>query len=105
MIKTRITELFGIRHPIVQGGMQYVARPKLVAAVSNAGGLGILTASNYRHQRGTARRHPRDPVADRPALWFNLSTSAAPEAISQNIQIALDEASGWWKPRAGIRAP
>jgi len=43
-IKTRITELFGIQHPIVQGGMMWVGRAELVAAVSNAGGLGILTA-------------------------------------------------------------
>ena len=41
---TRFTELFGIEHPIVQGGMMWVGRAELVAAVSNAGGLGILTA-------------------------------------------------------------
>ncbi len=44
MLKTRFTELFGIEHPIVQGGMQWVGRAELVAAVSNAGALGILTA-------------------------------------------------------------
>ncbi|MEX6725378.1 NAD(P)H-dependent flavin oxidoreductase [Parapedomonas caeni] len=44
MIKTRITELLGIERPIVQGGMQGVGRAELAAAVSNAGGLGILTA-------------------------------------------------------------
>ncbi|MBS0483493.1 MAG: nitronate monooxygenase [Proteobacteria bacterium] len=43
-MKTRITELLGIRYPIIQGGMQWVARSPLVAAVSNAGGLGVLTA-------------------------------------------------------------
>lgn len=43
MIKTRITELLGIEHPIVQGGMQWVGRAELASAVSNAGGLGILT--------------------------------------------------------------
>jgi len=41
---TRITKLFGIQHPIVQGGMMWVGRAELVAAISNAGGLGILTA-------------------------------------------------------------
>lgn len=41
---TRITELLGIEYPIVQGGMMWVGRAELVAAVSNAGGLGILTA-------------------------------------------------------------
>ncbi|WP_427306011.1 NAD(P)H-dependent flavin oxidoreductase [Cupriavidus sp. H39] len=43
-MKTRITDLLGIRYPIIQGGMQWVARSPLVAAVSDAGGLGVLTA-------------------------------------------------------------
>ena len=42
-MKTRITELFGIEHPIIQGGMHYVGYANLAAAVSNAGGLGIIT--------------------------------------------------------------
>ena len=42
--KTRITELLGIEHPIVQGGMQWVGTAEMASAVSNAGGLGILTA-------------------------------------------------------------
>ena len=43
-IKTRITEMLGIEHPIVQGGMQWVGTAEMASAVSNAGGLGILTA-------------------------------------------------------------
>ncbi|MBV9566842.1 MAG: nitronate monooxygenase [Hyphomicrobiales bacterium] len=43
-MKTAITELFGIRHPIIQGGMHYVGFAELASAVSNAGGLGIITA-------------------------------------------------------------
>jgi NADH:quinone reductase (non-electrogenic) len=43
-LKTRITELFGIEHPIIQGGMHFVGLADLASAVSNAGGLGILTA-------------------------------------------------------------
>ena len=43
-MKTRITELFGIEHPIVQGGMQWVGRAELVSAVANGGGLGFITA-------------------------------------------------------------
>ncbi len=42
-MKTRITELLGIQHPIIQGGMHYVGFAELAAAVSNAGGLGIIT--------------------------------------------------------------
>ncbi len=44
MIRTRFTELFGVEHPIAQGGMQWVGRAELVSAVANAGGLGFLTA-------------------------------------------------------------
>lgn len=43
-MRTRVTELLGIEYPIVQGGMQWVGRAELASAVSNAGGLGILTA-------------------------------------------------------------
>lgn len=43
-MRTRVTDMLGIEHPIVQGGMQWVGRAQLCAAVSNAGALGILTA-------------------------------------------------------------
>jgi NADH:quinone reductase (non-electrogenic) len=43
-MKTRITELFGIQHPVIQGGMHFVGLPELASAVSNAGGLGMITA-------------------------------------------------------------
>ncbi|MBO9543621.1 nitronate monooxygenase family protein [Caulobacter sp.] len=43
-IKTRFTELFGVEHPIAQGGMQWVGKAELVSAVANAGALGFLTA-------------------------------------------------------------
>ena len=49
-MKTKITELFNIEHPIIQGGMHFVGFSELVAAVSNAGGLGIITVS-YTHLR------------------------------------------------------
>lgn len=44
MLKTRFTDEFGVEHPIVQGGMMWVGRAALASAVSNAGGLGIITA-------------------------------------------------------------
>ena len=44
MLQTRFTEMFGVEHPIVQGGMQWVGRAELAAAVSQAGGLGLITA-------------------------------------------------------------
>ena len=45
-MKTRITEMFGIEHPIIQGGMHYVGFAEMAAAVSNAGGLGTVS---YTH--------------------------------------------------------
>jgi nitronate monooxygenase len=47
-LKTRITQLFGIEHPIIQGGMHFVGFAELAAAVSNAGGLGIITGLTQR---------------------------------------------------------
>jgi len=66
-MKTRITELFGIEHPIVQGGMHYVGLAEMAAAVSNAGGLGIVTALTQRTPELLAKeiRRTRE-MTDRP---------------------------------------
>jgi NAD(P)H-dependent flavin oxidoreductase YrpB (nitropropane dioxygenase family) len=53
-MRTRITELFGIDHPIIQGGMHYVGFAELAAAVSNAGGLGIITGLTQRTPQALA---------------------------------------------------
>lgn len=45
-MKTRVTELLGVEKPIIQGGMAWVAESHLAAAVSNAGGFGIIGAAN-----------------------------------------------------------
>ena len=57
-MKTRITEMFGIEHPIIQGGMHYVGYAELAAAVSNAGGLGMIACGvgGARHQTRTRRK-------------------------------------------------
>ena len=47
MIRTEITEMFGVKYPIICGAMMWLCKPPLCAAISNAGGLGNLTASNY----------------------------------------------------------
>ena len=51
-MKTRMTELFGIKHPVMCGGMMWLAKPELCAAISNAGGLGNLTSGNYDSGEG-----------------------------------------------------
>jgi NAD(P)H-dependent flavin oxidoreductase YrpB (nitropropane dioxygenase family) len=66
-MRTRITELFGIEHPIIQGGMHYVGYAELVAAVSNAGGLGIITALTQPTPEDLAREITRcREMTDKP---------------------------------------
>ena len=47
MLKTPITELFGIERPIVQGGLMWIAKAELAAGVGNAGGIGFMTALTF----------------------------------------------------------
>lgn len=54
-MKTRITELFGIQHPIIQGGMHFVGFAELASAVSNAGGLGIITGLTQKTPEALAK--------------------------------------------------
>jgi NADH:quinone reductase (non-electrogenic) len=66
-MKTRITELFGIEHPIIQGGMHYVGYAELAAAVSNAGGLGIITGLTQRTPEALAAEIARcRTMTDKP---------------------------------------
>ncbi|MBK7154335.1 MAG: nitronate monooxygenase [Sandaracinaceae bacterium] len=58
-MKTKITELFGIEHPIIQGGMHFVGFAELAAAVSNAGGLGMITGLTQRSPELLAREIAR----------------------------------------------
>jgi nitronate monooxygenase len=58
-MKTRITEMFGIEHPIIQGGMHYVGFAEMAAAVSNAGGLGIITGLTQRTPENLAKEIAR----------------------------------------------
>ncbi|MBW6493444.1 MAG: nitronate monooxygenase family protein [Burkholderiaceae bacterium] len=66
-MKTRITELFGIEHPIIQGGMHYVGFAELAAAVSNAGGLGIITGLTQKTPQDLAKEIARcRDMTDKP---------------------------------------
>ena len=66
-MKTRITELFGIEHPIIQGGMHFVGFAELAAAVSNAGGLGIITGLTQRSPDDLAKEIAKcNELTDKP---------------------------------------
>jgi nitronate monooxygenase len=81
-VKTRITELFGIEHPIIQGGMHYVGFAELAAAVSSAGGLGIITGLTQRTPELLAKEIARcRDMTDKPFgvnLTFLPSFTAPP---------------------------
>ena len=75
--KTKITEFLGIEHPILSGGMQWLSRAELVAAVANAGGLGFMTAESFETPEDlrTEIKKVRD-LTDRP---FGVNLSMVPE--------------------------
>jgi NAD(P)H-dependent flavin oxidoreductase YrpB (nitropropane dioxygenase family) len=82
-MKTRITDLFGIQHPVVQGGMHYVGFAELAAAVSNAGGLGIITGLTQRTPEDLANEIARcKDMTDRPFgvnLTFMPTVATSPD--------------------------
>lgn len=66
-MKTAITEMFGIEHPIIQGGMHYVGFAEMAAAVSNAGGLGIITGLTQKTPQDLANEIARcKDMTDKP---------------------------------------
>ena len=69
MFKTAITEMFGIRYPILCGAMMWICKPRFCAAVSDAGGMGNLTAGNYESEESfrEAIRETRR-LTDRPFM-------------------------------------
>ena len=72
-MKTRITELFGIEHPIIQGGMHHVGFAEMAAGVSNAGGLGIITGLTQRTPKDLANEIARcKDMTDKP-IGVNLT--------------------------------
>ena len=79
-MKTRITELLGIEHPIIQGGMHYVGFAELAAAVSNAGGLGIITGLTQKTPDDLAREIARCRALTNQPFGVNLTFLPVVEA-------------------------
>jgi NAD(P)H-dependent flavin oxidoreductase YrpB (nitropropane dioxygenase family) len=79
-LKTRFTELIGVEHPIVQGGMQWVGRAELASAVSNAGGLGILTALTQPSPHDLAKEIERCRTMTSKPFGVNLTVLPAVNA-------------------------
>ncbi|WP_349828566.1 NAD(P)H-dependent flavin oxidoreductase [Brevibacterium litoralis] len=93
MLNTRFTELLGIEHPIVQGGMQWVGRAPLAAAVSAAGGLGILTALTQPTPEDlrTEIRKTRE-LTDKPfGVNLTILPTINPVPYDEYVDVAVDE--------------
>lgn len=88
-MKTRITEMLGIRYPIVQGGMQWVGRAEMASAVSNAGGLGLLTALTQPSPEALAREIARcREMTDQPfGVNITMLPSASPPPYAEYVEV------------------
>lgn len=91
-MKTRITELLGIRYPIIQGGMQWVGRAELASAVSNAGGLGVLTGLTQPTPEALVAEIERcRSMTDKP---FGVNLTILPSANPPPYEAYLDAVIG-----------
>ena len=92
MIRTRITEMLGIEHPIVQGGMQWVGTAEMAAAVSGAGGLGIITALTQPTPDALRREIERcRAMTDRPfGVNLTILPSISPPPYAEYRQAIID---------------
>ncbi|MEU7139648.1 nitronate monooxygenase family protein [Nocardia sp. NPDC046473] len=92
MLRTRFTETFGVQHPIVQGGMMWVGRAELVAAVANAGGLGFITALTQPTPDDLRREIARTrELTDKPfGVNVTILPSINPPPYPEYVQAIID---------------
>ncbi len=88
MIKTPLCELLGIEHPILQGGMAWAASAELAAAVSNAGGLGIVGAGNAPAQAVRDELRRTRQLTGRP---FGANVPLFTAGVEETLQVFIDE--------------
>lgn len=93
MLNTRFTETFGIEHPIMQGGMQWVGTAPLVAAVANAGALGCITALTQPTPEDLAAEIDRcRELTDRPfAVNLTILPTIKPPPYAEYAQVIIDK--------------
>jgi len=87
-MKTKITELFGIKYPILLSGMSWISVPKMVAAVSNAGGLGILATGPLNAEQTRAAIKEIRSLTDKP---FGANATLLFPGAMENAKVLLDE--------------
>ncbi len=93
MFKTRVTEMFGIEYPIIQGAMMWLSRAELVAAVSNTGGLGIIAALTFPTAQELREEIKRTrSLTDKPfAVNITLLPTLRPRSLEEYIDVAIEE--------------
>jgi len=93
MFQTRITELFDIKYPIICGGMYWIGRAELIAAVANAGGLGFMTAATFENVDDLRAeiRKARDLTDGPIGLNINLFPALRPQPIEAWVELACEE--------------
>lgn len=87
-MKTRITELLGIEHPLLLPGMSWISTPELVAAVSNAGGLGILASGPLTPDETRSSISKIRELTDKP---FGIGVTLLMPGAKENAEVALEE--------------
>ena len=92
MIKSPICELLGIRYPVFQGGMAWIADGKLAAAVSNGGGLGIIAAGNapgsyVREQIRAAKSLTDKPIGVNIMLMSPFADEVAAVVVEEKVEV------------------
>ncbi|MBM4339896.1 MAG: nitronate monooxygenase [Deltaproteobacteria bacterium] len=87
-MKTRMTELLGIKHPIMLAAMAFISLPKLVAAVSNAGGIGMLNSVVYTPDQMKDVIRQVKSLTDKP---FGINATLIMPNARENLEVALAE--------------
>jgi nitronate monooxygenase len=90
MFKTRLTELLGVKYPIIGGAMAYLSTGKLAAAVSNAGGFGLIAGVTLTREELTEQIRTCRSLTDKP-FGVNIALiHRDPEKINQDLDVAIE---------------
>ena len=88
MLKTKMTELFGIQHPIMLAGMNWISTPKLVSAVSNAGAVGTLATASLTPEDTRKNIRQIREMTDKPIM---INQPLYKGFARENVQVAIEE--------------
>src|SRR3954451_24538853 len=92
-MRTSATSLLGVRYPVVQSGMRWVSRAELVSAVSNAGGLGVISAHTQPDAQALRREIARTRTLTSKPFGVNLTLLAANAGVDVDgfVRVVVEE--------------